>query len=261
MGTIDWNSLLSKAGAAYDDVRKRAILAGMPPLLRYYASDKERESMPISKRAFLSTFADQNMSPITEIDLSSDEQDALYSLIQSDPTAEKNVKTNRRQAFKYKDYPRRDRILNALNSMGTGMPREVQNNPDFLHFLGQFNYRVNPTDSSITVEDVYDFNPSKSPIREMPASAKEIKNRSIPQIERDAIHDFFASALTGNMYNAARQYAQLALPSYGGAGRQVNIELESPKSKKAKAKTRSKIEQERRAGNQVYYPYGANEYL
>lgn len=261
MGTVDWNSLFGKIGAAYDDVRKQAILTGMPKLLQYYASDKERGSMPASRRVFLDTFADGNRSPITEADLNPEEQDALYTLVQSDPTAEKNVKTNRRQAFKYKDYPRQDRILNALNTMGTGMPREVQSNPDFLHFLGQFNYRVNPSDSSILVEDIYDFNPSKNPIREFPASKEEIKNRTTQQIEKDAIHDFFMSALTGNMYNSARQYAQLALPSYGGQGRPVQIWLESPKSKKGKAKIRSKIEQERRAGNQIYYPFGADEYL
>lgn len=252
MGVIDWSSLWNKASSSIDEAKKQVALRTMPVLLGIYDTQQHRSSLPLSQRIFLSTFLDKNKAPITERDLSEQEQNALYWLVnsklQKNPVSGKDKKV----PFAYKDYPRVQRQRNIMNSMKVGMPYDL-GDADFVHSLGQFQYTYNPDDKSITVYDKYDFNPLKGQTNEF---GEEANVKDYPAVERQATNNYFLDLLTGRMFGAARNYGQIALPSYGGQGIPVEIKLESPTEKLRRTKRAMKTEASRRAGRSEYTPPG-----
>jgi hypothetical protein len=165
-----------------------------------YGAVADRSQMPSNKRLYLETFADKQMTPITEKNFTQAELNTIGELVRAKQMANPNAPTG---YIQYKDYANFIPVeqLSTKAGVGAGGVNPYEN---IRTTLGQFNYAIDPKTGNVVIKDSYDFNPVKS-----------------GKYQAESRGDYLSR--TPSLTNIARIYGEAMMPQ--GKGRQVQVQI------------------------------------
>jgi len=185
---------------AIDDFLKSIANTIVGGGVQAYGAIADRSQMPSNKRIYLETFADKQMSPITEKNFTQAELNTIGELIKAKQLANPNAPTG---YIQYKDYA--NFVSPSQNSIAAGVGAGSVNPYENIRTtLGQFNYAIDPKTGNVVIKDVYDFNPIQVKVQRLMSTG-----------------DYIPNAQTA--YGLARVYGESMMPE--GKGRQVQVQI------------------------------------